>query len=247
MTAKEILAKIKAVFDGPMPPPPAAPPASTGIMYTLQDGTQISIIQAGDDPAIGDMVTANGSPVAAGTYTLQDGSTITTDAMGMITATTPVAAPAASAAPPPPAQAPPAAPVTHAQMEAMAAKFAVGTADERLTNLEVMAKAMMQCLFGYEIAKVSQAEAVEAYQNSIAMQLSASYQKATEQEEKIKKQDEVIKGLFELAETLVNLPTEDAKTLTGNKKERFERVGKREAALESIAAGITAMKNTKRY
>lgn len=88
------------------PAEPAAPAAKT---YKLQDGTEIAITQAGETPAIGDTVTVNGAPAAEGVLTLEDGSSITVDAAGTITAITPAEpvtndlsnAPAPAAAPAP--------------------------------------------------------------------------------------------------------------------------------------------------
>jgi hypothetical protein len=57
------------------------------------------------------------------------------------------------------------------------------------------------------------------------------------------KQDEVIKGLFELVEKIAELPTAEPKTLVGNKKDQFERMNKKEQALNAIAEGIKSLKN----
>lgn len=97
MNAKEILAQLKKLvkkdaFDTTPAPPAAVPPTAPadtstgGTVYTLQDGTQISIAQAGATPAAGDAVTIAGAPAPAGVLVLQDGSQITTDAGGIITA-----------------------------------------------------------------------------------------------------------------------------------------------------------------
>lgn len=67
-------------------PPAPAPTGPTPIPYTLSDGTAILILQAGQVPAVGDMVTnADGSLPAAGVLTFEDGSTATIDATGTIT------------------------------------------------------------------------------------------------------------------------------------------------------------------
>lgn len=255
MTAKEIFLKVKAVFDAPIvPPTPApAPPAPPAVpiakTYKLQDGTEISITQAGELPAAGDTVTIGGVPAPASTYTLEDGATITVDATGTITAYAAVmAAPPAPAPVAPPVIAP-AVPITQAQMEIMFAKFAIGSADERITNLETMCKALMECNYGYQIREASEDAAVQAYKDSVALQVSslmASSQQAIDEQKAINtKQQETITGLFELCEKLAEIPAADPVTLTGNKKEKFDRTEKREQKYETIAAAIKDMKNKK--
>lgn len=252
MTAKEILLKIKAAFEGPMPAPaPAAPaPVPVAKTYTLTDGTVLSINQAGEIPAIGDMVTVGGVPAPANTYTLPDGATIVVDATGLITAYT-----AAMAAPPAPAPAPaPTQPITLSAeaVAAMYARFATGSAEDRLSNLEVMMKAIMECNFGYEIRKGQEAAAIEAYKESLSTmqttvdgykaEMQSSFEKAEAQQAVITKHEETIKGLFELVEKLVELPTADPVTLTGGKKEKFENQNKREERISKMAEAVKAMK-----
>lgn len=264
MTLKERFLKIKAAFDG-IPPaapaqppaaaaPPAAPATPSAKTYKLQDGvTEISISQAGELPAAGDMVTIGGAPAPANTYTLADGATITVDATGMITTYTAAAAPPA---PPAPAPAPPQ-PVTLSQMtleqvQAMYAKFATGSPEERLAGLEVMVKALMECNFGWKIREGNENTAIEVYKDTIAStptvtieQMSSVFakaEKADEQAKVIARHEETIKGLFELVEKLVELPGADPVTLTGQKKENFERAEKRERKYESIAAALKQVK-----
>lgn len=240
MTAKEILKKIKAVFDTADVAP--ADTGATGTVYTLQDGSQISIVQAGTVPAVGDMVSVSGNPAPAGDLVLQDGSTITCDATGAITAYTPAGGPVttdigAGKANPPAAAKPgaPATPVTPAQMAEMINKFATGTPEERLTNLELISKALMQSEFGWQILEQQRLAdtnaAIAIYKNN----LTAATQKIEAQEKVIAKHQATIKGVFDLMEKIVELPSADPKTLTGGRKERFE---KKEAAHEKMAAAM---------
>jgi hypothetical protein len=84
---KKILADAFDVAPVVTPAAPAAPVAAVPVPYTLSDGTAILITQAGQVPAVGDTVTnADGSPVAAGDLVFEDGSTVTVDASGTITA-----------------------------------------------------------------------------------------------------------------------------------------------------------------
>lgn len=254
--AKDILLKVKAVFDGTMPAPvppvvPAAPAAlatPTAKVYKLQDGiTEITINQAGDTPAVGDTVTIAGAPAPANTYTLSDGATVVVDAAGAITTYT------AMAAPPPPPPAPPQ-PVTLSAEEfaAFVAKFATGSTEERMVNIETMLKALMECNFGYEIRKGQEAAAIEAYKENLAplqtavsemtSQLKASTDKIELQQTTITKHEETIKGLFELCGQLVELPTADPETLTGRQKEKFDKQSAKDERLKSISEALSKHK-----
>lgn len=276
MTAKELLAKIKAAFDGvPAPAAPVAPaaPASPSVpapvVYTLADGTQIGIAQAGTLPAVGDLVTIAGAPAPEGVLTLADGTLITTDATGAITQYTPVApaaaaAPAAPAVPPAPAPAHvPAVPVTQAamatvpapavkpapvtekQVSEMLSRFAVGDVEARIGNLELVAKALMQSEFGWQIMeqqRLADANAAIAIYQTTLQNQTAELEAA---KASLSKHDTTIKGLFELVEKLVELPVSAPVTLTGIKKEKFEGAQAKEAALERVAAAIKKMKSGK--
>lgn len=257
MTAKEILLKIKAAFDFPAPPPAAPPPAvpvtPTATTYKLLDGTEITINQAGALPAAGDAVTIGGAPAPANTYTLADGATIVVDANGMIATYTAMAAPP----PAPPAPVPPPAPAVPVTLSAedfaaMVAKFAIGSTEERMGNIEVMLKALMECNFGYEIRKGQEAAAIEAYKESLAplqvsieaaaTKLQSAYEKAESQQTIITKHEETIKGLFELVQLLVDAPSAEPVTLTDSQKAKFDRVSAKEQRLLKMAE---ALKNNK--
>lgn len=250
MTAKEILLKIKAAFDFPAPPaaaPPAppAPPMPTAKTYKLSDGvTDISIMQAGEYPATGDMVTINGAPAPANTYTLADGATIVVDATGAIATYTAMAAPT----PPPPAAPPaPAVPITLTAeaVREMYAKFAIGSTEDRLANLEVMMKAVMECNFGYEIRKGQEATAIETYKDSLAnmqitvdaakTEMQTAFEKVEAQQAVITKHETTIKDLFELAQLLVDAPTVEPTTLTDAQKAKFDRQTDKDKRLQKMA------------
>lgn len=263
MTAKEFFSKIKADFKArfdvpapvppaptPVPVPPAAPVAKT---YKLLDGTEVSITQAGDLPAAGDMVTIGGVPAPEGPYTLEDGATITVGPAGAITVYTTLAAPP-PVPPAPPAPIPPAVPVTLSAEEvaALYAKFATGSPEERLANLEVMMKAVMECNFGYEIRKGQEQAAIQTYKDSLATmqttvdnatgQMQTAFAKAEEQATVIAKHQQTITDLFEMVEQLVQLPTADPVTLNGSRKEKFENQNKKEDRIAKMAEAVKAMK-----
>jgi hypothetical protein len=253
MTAKEILLKVKAAFDGlpapvapvvaaapPAPAAPAAPSVPAPVVYTLDDGTQIGILQAGTLPAPGDTVTIAGAPAPEGVLTLQDGSLITVDATGTVTQYTPVA-PAAAAAPAAPA---PALPVTQAAMTEHTTKFAVGDIESRVANLEIVAKGLVESEFGYQISCNERHESTNA---AISIYETTLKNQANELEAAkvlIDKYGETIKGLFELCEKLADMPVANPRTLTEHKKEVFTAKEKAEARLEKIGAAITELKKS---
>lgn len=208
MNLKEILTRVKAVFDAPAVAPvaPVAPAATTSpapTVYTLQDGTQVAIQQAGTIPAPGDMVTIAGAPAPEGMLVLQDGSTITCDATGKITLYTPVGgnpvttdAPGADAAAKIPVGAAPAIPTlpakspvpgvpgksgySDADKAALLAAFDTASGDDLMTVLTTCVKALMQSEFGWQILEQKRLAdtnaAITAYQNSL-QSLQASSQK----------------------------------------------------------------------
>lgn len=163
--------------------------------------------------------------------------------------------PAAPPAPPPaaPAAAPPQ-PVTLSQMtveqvQAMYLKFATGSPEERLAGLEIMVKALMECNFGWKIREGNENTAIEVYKDTIAStpvvtidQMNSAFTKAEEQAAIITRHEETIKALLELTEQLVEMPTADPTTLTGVKKDRFDRSTKREQKFENIAAALKQAK-----
>jgi hypothetical protein len=256
-SAKEILQSVKALFNAPViapvvapapaaaaaPAPVAAPAAKS---YKTKEGADISIAQAGEQPAVGDAVSINGAPAAEGVLTLEDGTTISVDATGKISAITPPApvtndmtTGAAPAQVAPAVIAPVAAaavPKTPEELKTLTESFANGTPEERIANLEVVAKALMEYSFGWQIEeakrKASVDSAIEIYKTDLKNTQAA-----------MAKQDQVIAGLFEFCEKIAEAPTADPKTLTGNKKDKFERTAdKREQTIEKFAAGIRKLK-----
>lgn len=274
MTGKELIAKIKGIFEAPPPAGPAAPVApadtSNATIYTLQDGTQIAIQQAGDLPAPGDMVTVAGAPAPEGILTLQDGSMITCDATGTITLYTPVGgtpvttdvpgADAAKAPPPAAVPAKPALPATpgksgysDADKAALLAAFDTVGADDgggMLTVLITCVKALMQSEFGWQIDQAKRLADTNAAITLYQTTLQASSQKFAAQEKIIADQkviidrhEATIKGMFEILEQVVELPTAPPKTLTGGKKEEFE--SKKQKTEDKFSRMANSLKDVK--
>lgn len=261
MNLKELVTKVKAVFDAPPVVALAAPVApadtSNATVYSLQDGTQIAIQQAGATPAPGDTVTVAGAPAPEGMLVLQDGSTITCDATGTITLYTPVGGtpvttpvPGADAAAKPPVPGAPVIPAkspipgmpgksgySDADKAALLAAFdTVGSDDGggMLTVLITCVKALMQSEFGWQIDQAKrladQNAAIMLYQTT----LQASSQKFAAQETVIAelkaenaKHKATIAGIFEIMEKIVELPTASPKTVTSAKKDEIEEAKKK--------------------
>ncbi len=241
MNAREILNKVKAAFLGE--PAPATEPVTlepTAKVYKLQDGTEITVSQASEVVAAGDSVTVGALP-AEGVYLLEDGSSLVVDATGVITEVKPIE-PVTTVLETTPAPAPVITPLqasefpqTQDQLLAIFSAFAIGTPEERIANLEKVAKALMENCFGWQLREAEQKIATD-------QAISIYKQGLVTAEARMAKQDEVIKGLFELAEKLIEEPTADPVTLTGNKKDQFERANKKEQRLQKIA---DALKTTK--
>jgi hypothetical protein len=108
-------------------------------MYKLTDGTEVGISAL----EVGGIVTVGDAPAPAGEHTLEDGTAIVVDAAGVITeivAATPAAPPVS----------------TPEEMSLLMQKFAVGTPEERLANLEIIAKALFENSFGWELRESTQ-------------------------------------------------------------------------------------------
>jgi hypothetical protein len=241
MTAKEMLERVKAAYNAivtPVAPAAAAAPAPTPAppkTYKLQDGSEISITQAGEVPAIGDSVMVGGVPAIEGVLTLEDGSTITVDATGKISAVAPAAPVTNDLSTAPAAPKTIEIPKTAEELQKLTASFANGTPEERITNLEIVAKALMENCFGWQIQeaqrKATADQAIEVYKTEL-----------TNAQAKLSAHTDITNQLIQLCTQLAETPTADPATLTGTKKERFEKSNKREEKMEQIAAAISKLK-----
>lgn len=168
-------------------------------------------------------------------------------AMAKTPAPAPAPAPAAPAAAPP--QPVTLSAMTTEQMTAMYAKFA-GPIDDQIGALIIMVKALMEDRFGWKIREGQENAAIEVYKDTLATtptvtidQMNSAFAKAEEQATIITRHEETIKALLELTQQLVEVPTAEPVTLTGAKKERFDRAEKREQKYESIAAALKQVKS----
>lgn len=149
----------------------------------LTDGSEIQVSSL----EVGGAVSINGVPAPAAEYTLEDNRVISVDETGNITAIT---VPGVDLK-------------TPEQLMAATQKFALGTPEERLNNLEVVAKALMEYSFGWQMR--------EAQQKAVTDQAIATYKdKFSASEAKVKKQDELISQMIELVEEICKTPSGDA-------------------------------------
>lgn len=176
----------------PVIAPSLAPVAAASVDYTLADGTVLTVSSL----EVGGSATINGAPAPAMDYTLPDTTIVSVDATGKITAVTPPAAPA-------PAPGMDMSQIkTPEQLNAAMQKFAVGTPEERVANLETICKALMEYNFGWQIREAqdaaTRAQAIEVYKTGFEAQ-----------EQKIAKQQEIITQMLALVEEMAKAPTAD--------------------------------------
>jgi hypothetical protein len=205
-TKNEILQDIKVFFG-------LAEAASP--TYTLADGTPIeaSALEVGGSVMIG------GAAAPAGDYTLSDGQTLTVDESGIITAVNPAVAPAGTPEVP--------MAVTPEMAQAAFLKFAAGTPEERLANLEIVARALFESTFGWELREQTQKairdQAINVYKTAMA-----------EHEAKENKNSDAIVKMVALLEEVLKTPTTTAeapkqtftKQQPESKNEKFARIAK---------------------
>lgn len=215
-SAKEILENIKesinkALFEE-TPATPAGDPAIAPepMIYKLSDGSEIKVsaLEVGGDVMIAD------APAPAGTYIMEDLSSIVVGEDSKIAEI--VAAPAPEDMNQPASVLPEdLSRVTPEQLRAAAQSFATGTPEERLVKLETVAKALMEYSFGWQLR--------EAEQKALNEQAIAVYKSGFEAaEKKIEEQNGIITQLVELAEKLTEMPTGEIPTQ--RKVSSFSRV-----------------------
>lgn len=228
---KEILNKIKAAFDAPIVP--AAPAADTEPLATANvvsypvDGGVPAFTDISDDGVPG--IDANDAlftdealmmPYPDGNYNVTGTTFGFTVAAGMVASVVDAAGTGAGTPIPDEAE-----PLTAGDVQPMP------TVEERLAAIEAeLAK-----------AKIPVAPAMPTGM-ATEIALAATTQKF---EAVTAKNEATIKELFELVEQLCATPSADPKTLTGNKKDQFDRTNKREKSLDGIAAAIKEMKTKK--
>jgi hypothetical protein len=224
--AINLINKIKQLFaDMPIPAAPVESnePTNSVVMNTT-DGVEVVV----DKLATGGKATIAGQPAAAGTYVFTDGSSIVVDTTGTITTYT---APAVPATPPPtipdptldakqnaPAQVTQPNPAKMSkqfkfsdikkteEIETMFAAFATGTPEERISNLELVCKALMEYNFGWEIRQAKENTDKQAAISIYTNELSTVQAQMKSQKETIEKQQGIIVQMFALMEEFSKEP-----------------------------------------
>lgn len=202
--AKSVWEGVKALFIEA----PAAPvtPAFSSKVYKTADGTEVTVEQAGDVPAAGEKVMIAGAPATAGTWALEDGSSLVTDESGLVVSYT-AAAPAAPAAPVTPVTQMSQTPQTPEEIKALYDSFGTGTPEEQIQKLAIVCKALMENCFGWQLReeqeKASREQALAVYKNGF------------------EKQDEKLTAMFEFFEELIKQPTAAPITAPENRRTKF--------------------------
>lgn len=146
---------------------------------TLSDGTVIKYdkLEVGGKVSV---VTEQGEVKAPeGPHELTDGTIVTVDPDGIITAIEPKKEELAEIK-------------TPEEMKAVASKFATGSPEDRIANLELLCKALMEAVFGWEIRQSEQKAIVEEAIANYKLNFAAQF----------KDQATVQKTIIELMEAL---------------------------------------------
>ena len=204
----DILNNIKQLFD-------AAENPLTFNEYDLADGTKISAdkLEVGGTVKVGDAVAAPGE------YALADGSSVTVGENGVITAVTPKPVEDMS---------------TPEGMRKAYDKFATGSPEERLGNLEMVAKALMEYSFGWQLREQEQKATAEAAMKVYKDNLAAT--QAT-----VVSQNEMLKQMFALVSEMAGAPVGDPPINT-KKKSSFSNVEAKNKSLEKFQAAASKLK-----
>lgn len=212
--AKGILAKLAAIFS-------AEEKAEKFTDFKLVDGSVISA----DKMEIGGAVTKDGQPAPAGTYELEDKSQITVDAAGLITAITPAPTEETDMS-------------TPEGMKKAYDKFAVGTPEERLMNLETLCKALMEYSFGWQLreaqAKQTTDEAIKVYKTLTDSTAAQVVQQAA-----------MMKQMYDLMVEVVGAPQADPPGDT-KKKFSFSNVDGKAKSFEKYMAAMKKITEDKK-
>lgn len=245
---KSLIATLKQLFQAAEAEPAATdtPAATTG---KLADGTEITY----DKLEVGGIVTAAGAPLAAGTYTMEDGTTITVGDAGVLSevkakeemasnSLAPAATPAPATTPAATAQA--GAAQTHDLTTAEGLRaaynaFAEGTVD--MPGIMTMMKALMEYSFGWQIReaqdKANREAAIKVYTENLA---KATADLATTQET-VQNQQKMMKQMFEVIEELAGTASVTT-PVTEKKKFSFVQTGdKGKPALSKFTAALQEM------
>jgi hypothetical protein len=237
---KTLLANFKKqFFDDPVAPAaPAAPAAAPTIPnpvvtmadYMTKDGKKVSC----DKLEMGGKMTIDGQPAVAGDYELEDGTKVSVGEGGLISAVT-------AAQPLTPEQ----------QMQKLSEavkKFATGTPEERIANMEIVTRALMEYSFGWQIREQQTKLLTDAAINIYKTKFEAADKEQVEVKNKLDaveklsiKQNETIKSLFEIVEQISELPTEAP--VIGTRQQFLKKLEEdKDSKLKSLATQLQNLK-----
>lgn len=201
MEANEILLKVKEFFNELVNPTPIQNEVMP-IEVETKDGVKITV----DKLEVGGVAMVDGVPAPIGEHTLTDGTVIMVTDNGVIAEIKPKVEEVA--------------PIVEDKTVDMNAKFAayekfgVGTAEERLANLELIAKALFNNVFGWQLREAQEKNMLETAKTVYA-QLSKQEmpdninEKFAQQQLIIEKQNKVISELIKLSEELAKQPVSE--------------------------------------
>ncbi len=216
MTLKQKFQEIKNILTSTAPadaPQVNTPPVNTFTDYTLADGTVISI----DNLQVGGNVQIGGLPAPDGTYSLPDGTAITTVGGAISTITPPATQPAQQQQ-----VAPAVIPQTPQQM------MAAFDANPDIKTIAVITKALFENVFGWQLKEAENAAtreaAIEAYRNGFTKQQSA------------------FEKLLALVEEIIKEPVADPIETPKNNFSADVKIS-REQKTQSLTAALKELKN----
>jgi hypothetical protein len=241
LTLKQAFEKMKGIF---LPFTAEGAAGDTGAVNEMKDyasdtgaGYKIDKLEAGGKVFAADGVT----PAPEGTITLADATIITVDAAGIISA---VQVPTAAQDAPP----------TEEAMQAMFAKFAEGTPEDRIGNLEAMCKALMQYNFQWKITEQTreavEQQAIAAFQKiatpqAFSAQFAAQENKLTALQEAHKadvlKFSTAVTSFVQLMEAFANEPAADAAQNPPDKAPALSKTERAKKITENMKAARAAL------
>lgn len=179
--------------------------------HTLEDGTVLSVssLEVGGEVKIGE------TTAPAGTYKISEAKSIVVDEAGLITEVIEIEAPLDSP-------------------EEMVKKFATGTPEERITNLETICKALMERCLGYEMKEA----AVKTYVDEAIKAYPSLFE---EVKKKLEKHETILPQIFDLVEEMTKEPAGDPPANT-KKDLGFSKVENKKDKLSKYADAAQKLK-----
>lgn len=202
MEANEILLKVKEFFNELVNPTPVQNEVMP-IEVETKDGVKITV----DKLEVGGVAMVDGVPAPIGEHTLTDGTIIMVTDNGVIAEIKPKVEEVA----PVEVETPD---IDMAAKFAVYEKFGVGTAEERLANLEIITKAIFNNVFGWQLREAQEKNMLETAKTVYA-QLSKQdmpdniKEKFEQYQLNIERQNKVISELIKLNEELAKQPVSE--------------------------------------